>query len=72
MKINYILSELRCSGINCYTSWMGKSDGAYLVARIGKSKDALVSLIPIDDENDDRFIDFIKSKTIKKVMGGEK
>ena len=63
MRVNYILSKLRCAGIDCYSSWLEKSDGTYLIARIEKMNNAIKSLIPIDDNQDDNFIQYIIKTT---------
>jgi len=69
MNIVYIHNELIKAGIGSYNSWLGKADGPYMVARPynSKSKDARAYLVPIDDESDNAFIQFI-IKDIKEKL----
>jgi hypothetical protein len=65
VNIKYIHNKLLLKGIDSYTTWLGKSDGAYIICRPynSKNKEAICSLIPINDEDDDDFINFL----IKRV-----
>lgn len=64
MRIDDIRIRLIAKDIECYSSWMGKADGPYLVCRpLGSlSEKAWAFLVPIDDELDDKFIEFIEEK----------
>ena len=61
MNIRKIHYKLLLKGVDSYSSWLGKSDGAYMICRPynSKSNEAKAYLIPIDDECDNDFIKFI-------------
>lgn len=73
MNIKRIHSELLLRGVDSFSSWLGKSDGPYMVCRPynSKSKEAKAYLVPIDNESDNNFIEFIAKDilTISKRKG---
>lgn len=68
MNKNVISSKLHIAGVEHNYSWLGRTDGCYLRARIGKTKKAICSLILIDDKQDEAFAKYI----IKKVKNETK
>lgn len=60
MKVEYILSKIRLAGLECQSTFT--RDGPVVKVRIPASNNAICSLVPIDDDSDDRFIDFLIDK----------
>lgn len=66
-RIDAALANLRFRGIDCYSSWLGRGDGPYIVARKPlwiKSNPNLAYefIVPLDDGAFDKFLDFIEEK----------
>ena len=66
--IEKIKIELIKRGIESTTSWLGRGDGPYLLARpLGSDwEDCICALIPLSEEQIDKFIDCI-CEEVKKL-----
>lgn len=63
-RIDSILAYLEFNGVDCYSSWLGRGDGPYIVARNklwvkSDPNKAMQFLVPLDEKTDNSFKEFI-------------
>ncbi len=63
----YISTRMNKERIEHKYTWLNKDDGCYLRCRIVNTNDALLFLMPLDNEEDEMFCDYCIGK-IKQVI----
>lgn len=62
MNKKYISNRMQEENIEHNFTWLNQDDGCYLKCRVTNTENALLFLMPIDDEEDEIFCDYCIGK----------